>query len=110
MLEFFQEPQNKSIAVDKSFRSFDFNHSGNNSCQASTAGTNKDIPVEKFLPSNISIRFACSRGTTMVNKQCQFINIKITDSVTTTNDYSDASKTGWGAFANGKKHVVSGGV
>ena len=46
----------------------------------------------------------------MVNKQCQFINIKITDSVTTTNDYSDASKTGWGAFANGKKHVVSGGV
>ena len=106
-----QEPQNKSIAVDKTFSSFDFNDSGNNSCQAtvpvSAAGTNKDIPVEKFLPSNTEIRFACSRGTKMVNEQYQFINRKITDSATTTNDYSDASKTGLRAFANGKK---TGGV
>ena len=47
------------------------------------SGTNKDIPVEKFLPNKIDIRFACSRQTTVVDRQNQFINRQITNSATT---------------------------
>ena len=71
MLESFQEPKNNSITVDKIFRTFDFNDSGDTSCQASVpvsaAGSNKDIPVEKRLP-NIDIKFAFSRGTKTMDK------------------------------------------
>ena len=96
MLGSYQEPKNNSIAVDKSFRSFDFINLGSSSCQATllvfASGTNKDIPVEKFFQSNIFIRFACSRRTTVMDEQYQFINRQITDSATTTiNDYSDRS-------------------
>ena len=89
----YQEPKNNSIAVDKSFRSFNFINLGSSSCQATllvfASGTNKYIPVE-FFQSNIFIRFACSRRTTVVDEQYQFINRQITDSATTTiNDYSD---------------------
>lgn len=96
MLGSYQEPKNNSIAVGKSFRSFDFISLGSSSCQATllvfASGTNKDIPVEKFFKSNIFIRFACSRRTTVMDEQYQFINRQITDSATTTiNDYSDRS-------------------
>ena len=50
-----------NIDVGKTFRPFEFNDSDN-----TAAGTNKGIPVEKFFPKNIAIRFVCSRETTLV--------------------------------------------
>ena len=74
-----------NFEVGNTFRPFEFNDSDN-----TTPGTNKDIPVEKFLPKNIEIRFTWTRETTLVHKQYQFINRLITDSgSTTTNDYLD---------------------
>ena len=71
------------------------------------SGTNKDIPVEKFSPNNIDIRFACSRETTVVEKQNLFINRQITNSATTAKKtiQMDAPKTGWEVFTNGLKTV-----
>ena len=98
-----QEQKNNSIIVDNFLGSFYFNDSGNTSCQAtvpvSVAGTNKGISAE-----NSYIRFIYSRGTTMVDKQYQFINRQTLQppppQMTT---QTDASKTGWVAFANGLK-------
>ena len=74
-----------NIDVGKTFRPFEFNDSDN-----TAAGTNKGIPVEKYFPKNIAIMFSCSRETTLVQKQHQFINRLITDlGSTTTNDYLD---------------------
>ena len=74
-----------NIKLGNTFRPFEFNDSDN-----TTPETNKDIPVGKFLPKNIDIRFTWSRGTTLVHKQYQFINRLITDSGSTTaNDYLD---------------------
>ena len=104
MFESFQESQNNSTAVDKTFTSFDLNDTGNIFCQAtvpvSAAGTNQGDSVGIFLPEN-DIRFACSRETTMMGKRYQFINRQITDSATTTIDYLDRCiKNRLGAFAN----------
>ena len=73
-----------SIAVYKTFRSFDFNDLEN-----TARGTNKGILVEKFLTNSIGVRFACSRATTMLDKQYHFISRLITDLAIITYEYSD---------------------
>ena len=47
------------------------------------------MQIERFLPNNIDIRFACSKGPTMVDKQQQFISRQTTNSATTKDDYSE---------------------
>lgn len=72
MRDCFQEPENRSIVIDKTVRSFDVNDSGDNFCQGtvpvSAARTNKGIPIKKIL-LNIETKSICSRGTVMVDKQ-----------------------------------------
>ena len=77
VFESFQDSQNSSTAVDKTFRA-----------------------VEIFLLENI-IRFASCRKATMVGTQCQFINKQISDSTTTTTDYLDRCiKNKLGSFSH----------